>query len=103
MRGKINPSRNRDRLKILYDILKAIDDVRGDCLYLSCIRKVAHLGSPSYQDHAERYFDVLKDFGMIIVASPQGKREASITKKGKAFMFYYKQILNLFSGHNYMT
>ena len=96
----------RDRLKILYDILKAINDTRGGCLYISCIRKVASLGfqqySP-YNDRAERYIDVLKDFGMIIVASPQGKREATITKKGKAFMFYYEQILNLFSGHNYMT
>jgi len=93
----------RDRLKILYDILKAIDNVKGGCLYISCIRKVADLGSPSYQDHAERYFNVLKDHAMIIVASPQGKREATITKKGKAFIFYYEQILNLFSGHNYMT
>ena len=93
----------RDRLKILYDILKAINDMRGGCLYLSCVRNVANLGSPSYQDHAERYFDVLKDFGMIIVASPQGKREASITKKGKAFMFYYEQILNLFDGYNYYS
>ena len=96
-------ARVRDRLKILYDMLKAIDKMRGGCLYLSCIRKVANLGTPSYHDHAERYFDVLKDFGMIIVASPQGKREATITKKGKAFIFYYEQILNLFSGYNYYS
>ena len=95
--------RPRDRLKILYDILKAIDDVRDDCLYLSCIREVAHLGTPVYHDPAEKYFDLLKDFGMIIVASPQGKREATITKKGKAFMFYYEQILNLFDGYNYYS
>jgi len=91
----------RDRLKILYDILKTINDVKGGCLYISCIRKLADLGTPSYHDRAERYFDVLKDFGMIIVANPQGKREATITKKGKAFIFYYEQILNLFSGYNY--
>lgn len=99
-------TRVRDRLKILYDILKAINDVKGGCLYISCLRKVANLGTPHYSpynDRAERYFTILKDFGLIIVASPQGKREASITKKGKAFMFYYEQILNLFSGHNYMT
>lgn len=94
--------KNRDRLKILYDILKAIDKMRGGCLYISVIRKVAHLGSPSYQDHAEKFFDVLKDFGMIIIASPQGKREATITKKGKALIFYYEQILNLFDGYNYI-
>jgi len=96
-------TKTRDRLKILYDILKAIDNMKGGCLYLISIRKVANLGTPSYHDHAERYFDVLKDHAMIFVASPQGHREATITKKGKAFIFYYEQILNLFSGHNYMT
>jgi len=96
-------TRVRDRLKILYDILKAIDKMKGGCLYTSVIRKVANLGTPCYNDHAEKYFDVLKDFGMIIVASPQGHREATITKKGKAFIFYYEQILNLFDGYNYMT
>jgi predicted transcriptional regulator len=97
-------TRPRDRLKILYDILKAINDVRGGCLYISVVRKTAELGTPQYSpynDRAERYFDTLKDFGMIIVASPQGKREATITKKGKAFMFYYERILDLFDGYNY--
>jgi len=95
--------KHRDRLKILYDILKAIDAVRGGCLYIDSIKKTSKLGfAAKYHDRAEDYFSTLKDFGLIIVASPQGKREATITAKGKAFMFYYEQILNLFDGYNYL-
>jgi len=99
----MNTRKQRDRLKILYDILKAIDAVRGGCLYISCIKQTAKLGFaiPKYRDRVENYFDTLKDHGLIIVASPQGKREATITKKGKQFIYRYERILKLFSGWNY--
>ncbi len=92
----------RDRLKILYDMLKAIDAIRGDCLYVSCVRKTAKLEPAIYHTYAEQYFDTLKEHGLIIVASPQGKREATITKKGKQFIYRYERILALFSGYNYL-
>ena len=92
----------RDRLKILYDMTKTIQGTLGKCLYLSAITKACRLEPSTYYDRADRYFEVLRDYGLITIASPQGKREATLTKKGKAFIFYYEQILNLFSGHNYM-
>ncbi len=96
-------TRPRDRLKILYDILTTINDVRGDCLYISCIKKAAKIQATScYYDRSEEYFDILKDHGLVIVASPEGKREATITKKGKQFIFRYERILDLFSGYNYI-
>ena len=94
--------RHRDRLKILYDILKAINETNGGCLYISCIRNVAHLGTPSYHDRVEGYYNTLIDFGMITVARPQGKREASITNKGKQFILRYERLLKLFAGYNYL-
>ena len=79
--------RKRNRIEIMHDMLKIIQEKRGKI-------KRTHLMHKANLSHNQMkaYLDELEKKGLIEIGSPDNKNSMNITKKGQDFFLQYMRI-----------